>query len=58
MRDLAMRALDTARQRGAQYADARIVRHRSESVDVRNHNVEALSSDESLGFGVRVMVDG
>jgi TldD protein len=58
MRDLAMRALDTARQRGAQYADVRIVRHRSESVDVRNHNVEALSSDESLGFGVRVIVDG
>ena len=58
MRDLAMRALDTARQRGAQYVDARIVRHRSESVDVRNYNVEALSSDESLGFGVRVIVDG
>lgn len=58
MRDLAMRALDTARQRGAQYADTRVVRHRSESVDVRNHNVEALSSDESLGFGVRVIVDG
>lgn len=58
MRDLAMRALDTARQRGAQYADVRIVRHRSESVDVRNHNVEALSSDETLGFGVRVIVDG
>ncbi len=58
MRDLAMRALDTARQRGADYADVRIVRFTSESVVVRNRNVEALSSDESLGFGVRVIVDG
>jgi TldD protein len=58
MRDLAMRALDTARQQGAQYADVRIVRFKSESVAVRNKNVEALTSDESLGFGVRVIVDG
>jgi TldD protein len=58
MRDLAMRALDTASQGGAGYADARIVRFRSESVAVRNRNVEALTSDESLGFGVRVIVDG
>lgn len=58
MRDLALRALDTARQRGASYADVRVVRFRSEEVTVRNHNVEALTSDESLGFGVRVIVDG
>jgi TldD protein len=58
MRDLALRAIDTARAEGAQYADARVVRLRTESVEVRNHNVEALSSDESLGFGVRVIVDG
>ena len=58
MRDLAMRALDTARVRGAGYADVRVVRLKSESIVVRNHNVEALSSDESLGFGVRVIVGG
>ncbi len=58
MHDLAKRALDTANQRGAGYADVRIVRLKSESVEVRNRNVEALSSDESLGFGVRVIVDG
>ena len=58
MRDLVLRAIDTARQRGADYADARVVAFRSESVAVRNRNVEALSSDESLGFGVRVIVDG
>jgi len=58
MRDLAMRALDTARQQGASYADVRVVRFKSESVAVRNQNVEALTWDESLGFGVRVIVDG
>lgn len=58
MRDLAMRALDTAKLRGAGYADVRIVRFKAENVTVRNKNVEALTSDESLGFGVRVIVDG
>jgi len=58
MRDLALRALDTARQRGADYADVRVVRLRAESVSVRNRNVEALTSEETLGFGVRVIVAG
>src|SRR6266545_4121740 len=58
MRDVALRALDTARSRGASYADVRIVHHRSQSVTVRMHNVEGLVLDESLGFGVRVLVDG
>src|SRR5574340_1090162 len=58
MRDLAMRALDTAKQRGADYADVRIVRFKSESVAVRNRNVESLTADESLGLGVRVIVAG
>jgi len=58
MRDVALRALDTARTRGATYADVRIVHFRSENVTVRNQNVEALVVDESLGFGVRVIVDG
>ena len=58
MRDVALRALDTARTRGASYADVRVVHHRSQSVVARNQNVEGLVVDESLGFGVRVIVDG
>ncbi len=58
MRDLVLRALDTARSQGASYADARVVARKSESITVRNQNVEALTADESLGFGVRVIVDG
>jgi TldD protein len=58
MRDVALRALDTARMRGASYADVRIVHFKSESVTARNRNIEGLVVDESLGFGVRVIVDG
>ncbi len=58
MRDLVSRALDTASQQGAAYADVRVVERRAESITVRNQNVEGLTADESLGFGVRVIVDG
>ncbi len=53
-----MRALDTARMRGASYADVRLVHFKSESVTVRNRKVEGLVVEENMGFGVRVMVDG
>ena len=58
MRDLALRALDTAKSKGARYADVRVLHEQSESVTVRMQNVEALTHDETLGFGVRVLVDG
>ncbi len=58
MRDVAMRALDTARMRGASYVDVRTVHFRAESVVVRNGNVEGLVVEENRGFGVRVIVDG
>jgi TldD protein len=58
MRDLALRALDTARSKGAHYADVRVLRQQAESVTVRLQNVEGLTYDESIGFGVRVLVDG
>src|SRR3989304_5519203 len=58
MRDLALRALDTARSQGAHYSDVRVLRQLAESVTVRLQNVEGLTYDESAGFGVRVLVDG
>ncbi|MCH8217308.1 MAG: TldD/PmbA family protein [Planctomycetes bacterium] len=58
MRDLALRALDTARSKGAHYADVRVLRQKAESITVRLQNVEGLTYDESVGFGVRVLVDG
>src|SRR5579859_2759020 len=58
VKDLAARALDTARQRGATYADVRVLRNQSESIAVKNGIVEALAMNEDQGFGVRVIVDG
>lgn len=58
MRDLVERALNLAQVRGAWYADMRIVHRRTQVVEVKNGLVEALSEDESRGFGVRVLVNG
>jgi len=58
MRDLTDRALDTAVQLGASYADVRIVHSLSESISVKTRRVEAVASGESEGFGIRVIVDG
>jgi TldD protein len=58
MRDLTERALETARIRGASYADARIVRRRHEALTVKSGRLEAAASGESEGIGVRVLVDG
>jgi len=58
MKDLTDRALDTAARRGATYADVRIVHRREESISVKTGRVQAVSSNETEGFGVRVLVDG
>ena len=58
MKDLTDRALDTAAQLGATYADVRVVRRRDESIAVKTGRVEGVAMGESDGFGVRVLVDG
>lgn len=58
MKDLIERALNTAQLKGATYADVRVVHHASQSIGTRNGVVEALSSEENHGFGVRVIADG
>ena len=58
MDSLIARALDTATARGATYADARMVETAQERYSVRTGVVDVISSDESLGLGVRVVVDG
>ena len=58
MRDITDRALDTAAQLGASYADARVVRRQDESISIKTGRVEGVASGESEGFGVRVLVDG
>ena len=58
MKDLTGRALNIAQQRGASYADVRVVERVTQHIIVKNGQVDALEQDESLGFGVRVLVNG
>ncbi len=58
MRELGRRALDTAKTKGAGYADVRVARFLRQSINTREQRVMDLSSTESFGVGVRVLVDG
>jgi len=57
-RDLARRALDTARTRGASYADVRFVRRATEAALVKNGRIENVDRGDTAGFGVRAIADG
>ncbi|MHB1225662.1 MAG: TldD/PmbA family protein [Gemmatimonadaceae bacterium] len=56
--ELALTALQAARDAGASYADARVGRYRQQFVGTRERQVTGVSDDESYGIGVRVLVDG
>jgi TldD protein len=58
MKDLSSWALDTASQRGASYADVRVVSDRSRSLATKNGKIGNASDSQSLGMSVRVLVDG
>jgi TldD protein len=58
MRDLCRAAVDAALGAGAEYADARAVVRRNQSVATKNGRVDALTDSESEGIGVRVLVRG
>jgi TldD protein len=58
MRDLCTLAIDTARKRGASYADIRIITTKKEAVGVRNGALADSELSEDSGFGVRVIANG
>lgn len=58
MREFTDRALDVARAKGATYADIRIVRRETQTIETKNGVVENLSLADGCGFGVRVVADG
>ncbi|MDQ3752924.1 MAG: TldD/PmbA family protein [Actinomycetota bacterium] len=58
MSDLLDTALDAATSWGASYADVRGVETNAESLGVKGPAVESLDLYDSVGFGVRVLVDG
>src|SRR6266566_8918252 len=58
MCDLAIRAINIARQLGASYVDVRVMERTTEGIEVKNGRVEGVSSGTSSGFNVRVIVNG
>jgi len=57
-KDLASWALESAAQRGATYADVRVVQDRSRALATKNGKIGNASDSQSLGFSVRVIVNG
>jgi TldD protein len=51
-------ALVAAKRAGASYADARVVRRRVERIATREDHVVSVTSSETYGIGVRVLLDG
>lgn len=58
MKDLCLHALDVAKQKGATYADARIVKLRNQYIVTEDKRVSAIQDSDSIGIGVRVIADG
>jgi TldD protein len=56
--NLAGMALDLAKRAGAGYADVRIGRSEQEFLRARERRLDDLNSTVSVGFGVRVLLDG
>jgi TldD protein len=58
VRDLLMAALNAATMAGASYADARIGRQRQSFVSTRERQIVGVGDNETMGCGVRALVDG
>ena len=58
VKELLMEALNAANLAGAGYADARITRQRQNFVFTREQQIQNVVDTDSIGCGVRVLVDG
>ena len=58
MKELASWALNIANQRGATYADVRVIDDRSRALATKNGKIGNASDSRSQGFNVRVLIDG
>lgn len=58
MEDLAETAMEYALKLGAEYADIRIERSKSEGFLLENGNVEIIASGSEVGTGIRVLAKG
>lgn len=58
MKELAELALDTAKFKGASYADIRLCRNRNQYIFGRDKRIETTADTEDAGFGIRAIVNG
>ncbi len=58
MWDLSVHALETARIRGASYADVRVMHLRQRDLTTKNGKPGTLAQSESIGLGIRVLAQG
>ncbi len=58
IQDLANSAIETAKKRGASYADVRVMDIRHRDISTKNGEVGTLAESESLGIGIRVIASG
>src|SRR5271170_7394571 len=58
MWDFCTNAIDTARLRGAAYADVRAMHLRQRDLTTKNGQVGTLAQSESIGVGIRVLANG
>jgi TldD protein len=58
VKELAAIALDAAKGAGADYADVRFVRNRTQNVSTREQRVSGVADNETYGFGIRTLVNG
>ena len=57
-RKLADTAIFTAEKNGAKYSDIRLCRNRDQSISAREDRIQNISDSNSIGFGIRVLVNG
>ncbi len=58
MKEIALWALDTAKAKGASYADVRVVDLRQRYLSTKNGQCAQIRESQSMGVGVRVVADG
>lgn len=58
VKELLLAALDAAVAAGADYADARVGRYLNRRISTRERQIQGLSDSESMGLGVRALVQG
>ncbi len=58
LKELAVLAVDEAKRAGADYADVRFSRNRSQNLFTRERRVQGISDNDTFGFGVRALVQG